>query len=201
MNKLLAHPVLGAILRFSAFCIVVLLSYLCQVSVIPYFKIGGVTPNLLLVTISVITVGFGRLRGFWTGAIFGILLEVMTPTVRLLNMVIYTAGAIIVGFFFADKTQQQLDYRRTQGRSGYNMNPLLRTLLCCLVLTIGYHVVNMLKIYLSGYALLPIHYYRALGAVLFTEGLCLVMMLPIRLFLGLHYVPVRKEKPLHYQEH
>lgn len=198
MKKLLELPYIGSAIRMLIYLTVVMLTYLFQVSVMPYFKINGISPNLLVITISVIAVGFGRLRSFWTGAIFGILLEVMTPTVTLLNMAFYTVASFIA-FIFTDKTQQQLDYRRSQGRSGYNMNPLLRTALCCLLLIVLYNVVNMLKIYLSGYEVTVIHISRSLLSVVLTEVFCLILMMPLRLFMGLHYVPLKKEKALRYE--
>ena len=74
MHKLLEHPVLGPILRLARYGLLIIVTYLLQVSVMPYLQIGSIAPNILLVTISVIAVGFGLLRSFWTGAIFGILL-------------------------------------------------------------------------------------------------------------------------------
>lgn len=200
MKKLLELPFLGSAFRFLLFLLLVMLSYLCQESVIPYLRIGGIAPNLLLITISVIAVGFGRLRSAWAGAIFGILLEIMTPTVKLLNLAFYCAASIIAGLIFSDRTQQQLDYRRSQGRPAYNLNPLLRTLLCCLLLSFLYHGVNLLKIYLSGYQLLSSHFSRAFAGILFTEALCLLLMIPMRRMVGLHYERVHREKPLKYEK-
>ena len=74
MNKLYELPFVGSLLRALVFCLVLLLSYLLQVSAMPYLKVNGIAPNLLLVTLSVVAVGFGRLRSFWTGGFFGLLL-------------------------------------------------------------------------------------------------------------------------------
>ena len=123
----------------------------------------------------------------------------MTPTVSLLNMAMYTAAGFIA-FIFTDRSPQQLEFRRSQGRSGYNMNPLLRTVLCCLLLIVLYNGVNLMKIYLSGYELVTVHFTRALLSVVLTELLCLLLMMPLRLLLGLHYVPLRREKPVRYEK-
>ena len=92
----------------------------------------------------------------------------MTRSVTLLNLAYYTVAGILAGLLFADRTQQQLEYRRSQGHSGYNASPLLRTPLCCLLLNVLYNGVNVIKIYLSGYELLTVHFTRALGATVYT---------------------------------
>ena len=55
--------------RFFRFMLVVLLGYLCQVCVMPYFAVNNVTPSLLFAVTAIVTVCYGKLRAFWVGGI------------------------------------------------------------------------------------------------------------------------------------
>jgi len=199
MAKRFQSPVLRSVIRLVTLFVLLMGTYLVQMCVMPYIRIGGITPSIIFVTMSVVVVGFGRLRGFWTGAFFGILLEVMTPTVSILNLAYYTASSIIAGLIFADHSPQQLEYARAQGRSGTNMNPLIRTPLCCALLTIGYDAVNIIKIYLSGNDLLWVHVSRALIDLVLTLVLCLIFMIPMRRLLRLRTPHSRRSEVKKYE--
>ena len=90
------------------FFTVVLLVYLLQACVMPYLKVGGVTPSMLLAVIAIVTVGYGRLRALWVGAIYGILTETMMPSLTLLNLALYPVSAAFMSMFFADKSEKRL---------------------------------------------------------------------------------------------
>lgn len=166
------------------FFTVVLLGYLLQACVMPYLKVGGVTPNLLLAVIAIVTVGYGRLRALWVGAIYGILTETMMPSLTLLNLALYPVSAAFMSMFFADKSEKRLEYERSLGKAGRNVNPYLRTLGCTAMNVLLYEIVNAFYMYLSGADLSMTMLYDSLTNVLATSALTAVIMLPVRRFLG-----------------
>ena len=62
------------------------LGYFAEVCIMPYVKIFGVTPNLLYVVIGIVTVAYGKLRAFWVGLVYGILMQILLPSVTMLNL-------------------------------------------------------------------------------------------------------------------
>ena len=166
------------------FFTVVLLGDLLQACVMPYLKVGGVTPNLLLAVIAIVTVGYGRLRALWVGAIYGILTETMMPSLILLNLALYPVSAAFMSMFFADKSEKRLEYERSLGKAGRNVNPYLRTLGCAAMNVVLYEIVNVFYMYLSGAELSMTMLYDSLTNVLATTALTAAIMLPVRRFLG-----------------
>ncbi len=164
--------------------IVVLVGYLAHVSIMPYISMGGVSPSLTIAVTAIVIVGYGLLRGVWVGALYGIVLEVMLPSVPMMNLLLYPVSALLCGLFFADKSASRLQYERTVGKAARNRSPYLRTALCALVNTVIYEVVNMVYMYLAGGALSLATLERALGDMLLTTLLTIVIMAPVRYFLG-----------------
>ena len=184
---------LHAFLRQLRLLIVLLLGYLVQVCVMPYFPIRDVTPSLVFAIIAIITVGYGRLRAFWAGAFYGIILETMLPTIQLVNLALYPIAALFSSAFFADRSETQLEYERSLGRPGRNWNPYLRTPLCCMLGVFIYEVVNIAYMYLGGNPPTQDTLGRAAVGILYSTGLCLVLVWPIRRFLG--FRRLREEDP------
>lgn len=189
------------------FFLILLLGYLCQVCIIPYIQIGDVTPNLLYVVIAIVTVGYGKLRAFWAGGLYGIIMETMLPAgLSMLNLLMYPIGAVFVSIFFADKSEKKLEEERSIGRPltrthdlisrlttlgdwikgapGQNANPYIRTPLCAAVNVLIYEVINLVYIYLGGAEMSMAHYSRALTNIIATTILTILLMVPVRRFLG-----------------
>lgn len=166
------------------FFLVVLLGYLLQVCVMPYLRIGDVTPSLLCALIAIVTIGYGKLRALWVGSIYGILMETMCPTIRMLNLLLYPLSAGFLSMFFADKTEKRLEYERSIGKAGRNVNAYLRTLGCAAANVLIYEIVNMVYIYLGGATLSLSLFGKALGNILWTTALTAIIMVPVRRFLG-----------------
>jgi len=173
-----------AFLRQLRLFAVILLGYLLQVCVMPYFQISDVTPSLIFAVISIVTVGYGRIRALWVGAFYGIVLEVMLPSVDLLNLVLYPVSALFCSAFFADKSETQLEYERSTGKPGRNVSPYLRTLGCCAVNVLIYEIVNVFYMYLGGSSLSMAIVGRSLVNILYSTGLAGLLALPVRRFLG-----------------
>lgn len=158
----------------------ILFGYLLQVCVLPYLKVFGVTPNLLYVLIGIITVAYGKLRAFWAGVIFGLLTQIMLPSVSYLNLGLYSLTSLFCSFPFADKPLKTLEYERATNRRRKELPAWLRTLLCTLLNIFVYEVVQVTYIYLGGSPLTAGHFIRALVDVVATGLLGLVLMFPLR---------------------
>ena len=158
----------------------ILFGYLLQVCVLPYLKVFGVTPNLLYVLIGIITVAYGKLRAFWAGVIFGLLTQIMLPSVSYLNLGLYSLTSLFCSFPFADKPLKTLEYERATNRRRKELPAWLRTLLCTLLNIFVYEVVQVTYIYLGGSPLTAGHFIRAAVDVAVTGLLCLVLMFPLR---------------------
>ena len=173
-----------AVMRQVKLVLVILVGYLAHVSIMPYVNIGGVSPSLLIATTAIVTVGYGMLRGLWTGMFYGIVMETLLPTVPMLNLLFYPISALICGLFFADRSEAQLQYARSIGKRGRNISPLLRTVLCAFFNCLIYDIVNLVYMYLSGATLSAALIQRGLTSVLATTLLTAVIMVPVRKILG-----------------
>ncbi len=175
------------------FFFIVLLGYLMQVCVMPYFRVGDVTPSLLFAIIAIITVGYGRLRAIWVGCIYGILMETMCPTITMLSLLLYPLSAGFMSMFFSDKSEKRLEYERSLGKAGRNINPYLRTIGCAASNMFLYEVINVVYMYLSGATLSWGTIGRSLSGIFWTSVLTLLIVLPVRRFLG--FKKRKKETP------
>ena len=184
---------LHGFLRQLRLLIVLMLGYLFQVCVMPSVPISDVTPSLIYAVIAIITVGYGKLRALWAGAFYGILLETMMPTINLFNLALYPISALFCSAFFSDRSETQLEYERNLGRPGRNWNPYLRTPLCCAMNVLIYEIVNIAYMYLGGNPPTQDTLGRAVVGILYSTGLCLVLVWPIRRFLG--FRRLREENP------
>ncbi len=180
-----SHPTLRWMGRQVRFFLVVLLSYLVQVCLMPYVRILDVTPNLLLAVMAIIIVGKGRMRGAWVGMIYGILLEVMQPTQALFNLLLYPIAAIFGGLLFYTKTEEQLEYDRSVGKSGRNTSPWIRTPACAAAHAAVYEIVNLVFVYLRSGDLPRSFLLGAFVNLVLTVLLAVLLMRPIRAFLGI----------------
>ena len=170
----------------------IIMGYLCQVSVMPYLKIGGITPLLTMTMIAVVTVAYGRIQAFWCGAIYGILLEVMLPTHEVFQLFLYPAASLAGAILFPDKSMQQLEYERSIGKPGRNRSPIVRTIACAAVNTFVYEVVNLTYVYLRESVMTAPHLAVGMSVIVYTTLLTMILVLPIRRFLGYR----RERKPV-----
>jgi len=173
-----------ALSRQLKLILVILVGYLAHVCVMPYFRVGDVTPSLIIAVTAIVTVGYGLLRGLWTGMFYGIVMEIMLPTVPMLNLLFYPISALFCALFFADRSEAQLQYRRSIGRRGRNTSPLLRTVLFALVNVTVYEIVNLVYMYLSGASITAALIQRGLTDMLATTVLTVLIMVPVRKLLG-----------------
>lgn len=171
--------------RYIVLGLLIVFGYLCQVCVMPYIKIFGVTPNLLYVIIGIVTVAYGKLRAFWVGLCYGLLMEIMLPSVPYLHLILYPVTTLFCSFAFADKPLKTIEYERAVNKKSKELPPWLRTVLCTALNILVFEIVNVTYIYLGGSPLTFGHFSKAFLNVVLTSLLCLVLLFPIRrLILG-----------------
>ena len=175
----------GFFRRYLAFVLIIIFGYLFQVCVIPYIRPFGISPNLLYVVIGIITVAYGKLRAFWAGLIYGLLMEIMLSSVPFLNLVIYPVTTLFCSFAFADKPLKTIEYERATNKKTKELPAWLRTVLCTALNSLIFEIVNVTYIYLGGTRLTFYHFIRAFAGVILTSMLCFILLFPLRrLILG-----------------
>ena len=175
----------GFVRRYLAFVLIIVFGYLFQVCVIPYIRPFGISPNLLYVVIGIITVAYGKLRAFWAGLIYGLLMEIMLSSVPFLNLVIYPVTTLFCSFAFADKPLKTIEYERATNKKTKELPAWLRTVLCTALNSLIFEIVNVTYIYLGGTRLTFYHFIRAFAGVILTSLLCFILLFPLRrLILG-----------------
>ncbi len=170
----------GFVRRYIAFVMIIIFGYLFQVCVIPYLRLFGISPNLLYVIIGIITVAYGKLRAFWAGLIYGLLMEIMLPSVPFLNLIIYPVTTLFCSFAFADKPLKTIEYERATNKKSKELPAWLRTVLCTALNSLIFEIVNVTYIYLGGTMLTFIHFLRAFSGVVLTSLLCFILLFPLR---------------------
>ncbi len=181
MQKLTSRPHrTGPLRRYLALFLMIVLGYLCQVCIMPYIRIFGITPNLLYVVIGVVTVAYGKLRAFWVGLCFGLLMEIMLPSVPYLYLILYPVSTLFCSFAFADKPLKTLEYERAVNKKSKELPAWLRTVLCTALNILVFEAVNVTYIYLVGSPLTFNHFFKAFGDVVLTSLLCLILLFPLR---------------------
>ena len=175
----------GSFRRYLILALLVVFGYLMEVCLIPYIRVFGVTPNLLYVVIGIVTVAYGKLRAFWVGLCFGLLMEIMLPSVPYLHLLLYPITTLFCSFAFADKPLKTLEYERAVNKKSKELPAWLRTVLCTALNILVFEIVNVTYIYLGGSALTFSHFIKAFWDVILTSLLCLILLFPIRrLILG-----------------
>lgn len=170
----------GFFRRYLCYALLIVFGYLCEVCVMPHIRPFGVTPNLLYVVVGIITVAYGKLRAFWAGLCFGLLMEVMLPSVTFLNLALYPVTTLFCSFAFADKPLKTIEYEKATNRTTRELPAWLRTVLCTALNTFIYEVVNVTYIYLGGSVLTASHFLKSFGDILLTSLLCLILLFPVR---------------------
>lgn len=190
----------GAFRRYMVLLFLIPLGYLFEVCVVPYLSVGGVTPNLLYAVIGIVTVAYGRVQALWAGLIYGLLLEILLPSVPFVSLAVYPISSLFVSFIFADKTLRQLQMDRALKKKSRYSPAWLRTVLCAMANVFVYETVNVAYIYLGGTSLVPLHFRRALQDIVLTGLLTLVIEFPVRrLIFGKRVVvPVLKNQPIEF---
>ena len=171
----------GFLRKYLVLFLLTFFGYFGEVCVMPYVRIFGITPNLLYVVIGIVTVAYGKLRAFWVGLTFGLLMQIMLPSVTYLNLALYSLTTLFCSFAFADKPLKTLEYERVINQQRKELPAWIRTVLCTITNTFVYEVVQITYIYLGGTPLTVSHFLRGIADVIVTGLLCLAIAFPIRL--------------------
>ena len=209
-----------AIIKLVKISLLIMLFYLLQTVLIPHLKLWGIMPNLLMICVAILTVSFGKKYAFISGAVFGILLEVMSPSLRIFNLLIYPALSLLCAQIFADmseikrellrmKIAQRQANRRVVAveglqqkkklrfsfsrKSADDMAAPLRILLNALTLTLMYESVMLIYFVLDGVQINFNHILRLVQTIFYT-GLSCIVMFPARTFLGMRRLNRRSKQ-------
>ncbi len=170
-----------------------LAAYLMDVCLMPYLTVSGISGSMSFAVISILTVSYGKKAAFVSGAIIGLLMECMLSSVPVVYLLMYPVIASLCAQFFADMSDRQRERRRTvEHKRDYDLPPFIRIVACAALSAVLMHTVNLVYGYLSGHGITIGHIMRALASVLYTIALAVVLMLPVRYFLGIY--GTRKER-------
>lgn len=164
------------------------LFYLLQACVMGYFAIDGVVGNILWAYLAVVIVSCGKKGAFCASAIIGMLMESMLASVNGLYIICYPLITVAWGQLFADMTDRQRERRATlhPNRRQEDLPAPLRIALCSVCMAFTMNVVQLAYVYLSGIGLTFGHFYRMFLSVIFTGGLAVALMVPLRMALGMY---------------
>jgi hypothetical protein len=151
----------------------------------PLLPLFGITGNVLLACIAVIAITYSPYFAYISGAVAGILMEIMLSPFNFLNLVIYPVLALLGAYAFADKNERRLERERSVGKKGENISPYLRIPACTAMMVFVKEAVNRVYVYLSGEPITFFHFSRALAAVFYAMLLSSIIMLPMRRLLGI----------------
>lgn len=172
-------------IRIFKTLLITILSYLLQATAMPLLGFHSVSPNINIAMLSILIVAYGRQHGLVSSIIIGILMEIMIQNLAYFHLLIYPVISILSMLAFADKTERRMEMERAMRRYYGNMNPLLRTLLCTLYMALLYELIHIGYGMLTGIELSANTYLRLLIFVGYTTLLSLLLMIPLRAFLGL----------------
>ena len=169
----------------------VILGYLMQVCAMPKLAVLDVTGNLLFAVLAVITVSYGKKYAFCASCIAGICMECMLSNVQALYALAYPIVTMLSAQAFADMSERKRERLRSQnrGKKHYRDTDLpthLRILLCSAMMDLIMHIVLCAYMYLIGVDLSWLHMARALLSTVYTVFAALVIMVPVRMFLGMY---------------
>ena len=193
------------------------LAYLFQVCVLRYLPVGGVTGSIIFAALAVLTVSCGKKYAFCSACLTGMVMESMLSPVSALYVIAYPVIAMLGAQMFADMTDRQLERRRMlnesrrsrlaetgakerwwskyfmQYREG-NLPAHLRIPLCAVMMDLMMNVVMCVYMYLIGEEISMVHAARILISMLYTAGLAVIIMVPLRFFLGMYHRRKKTDK-------
>ena len=199
--------------------IIIFLAYLLQACVMKHLAILGVTGSVFFAAIAVLTVSCGKKYAFCASCMIGMMMESMLALADVPGMYViaYPVISMLLAQAFADRTERQLEKRRViyeeykaklsergakehwwqrlvHPRREGNMPASLRIPLCAGLMDLTLNVVLCFYMYLIGEELGFIHLARITVSVLYTTGIAIVLMTPLRWSLGMYRRRRRQEQ-------
>ena len=195
--------------------LITVLAYLLQACVMNHLAVRGVTGSVLFAALAILTVSCGKKYAFCASCLIGMMMECMLANVPALYLIAYPVITMLCAQPFADMTDRQLERRRmlietrrarrgqtggkehwwsrlgSQNRDG-DLPAHLRIPLCAALMDFVLNAVLCAYMYLIGEEITLLHGARVAASVLYTAALTVVLMVPVRLFLGMY--PRRKKR-------
>ena len=191
--------------------IITVLAYLIQACVMAHLTISGVTGSVLFAVIAVFTVSCGKKYAFCASCLIGLMMESMLGLANVPGMYVIAYPVITMLFAqaFADKTERQRERRRviyedyraklserggkehwweklTHPRREEDLPAHLRIPLCAGLMDLTLNAVMLVYMYLIGEELAAVHLARIAISVLYTVGIAVVIMVPLRYLLRMY---------------
>ena len=177
-----------------------LFAYLFQACAMQYLTFGSVAASIPFVTLAVFTVSLGKKYTFCASCIIGIFTECMLSNIPVMYLVAYPIIAMLCAQAFADKSERQrekqlekkMNRKTGKGRplfSRWGQRDLpahVRIPLCAMMMDLIWHVVMCIYMYLIGVDITGTHFSRMFYGVMYTGAAAVVLMIPMRLFLGMY---------------
>ena len=85
--------------RIILWVFILLLSIILQSTIMQLFSISGIYPDLVVASVMVLSLWYGRIAGIWAGFFTGLLLDIWAPEQLGLNALSLTITGTVVGFF------------------------------------------------------------------------------------------------------
>ena len=202
----------------------ILLFYLLQSCVMPYFRVGGVIGNLNLVLIAILTVSLGKKYAFVSAAMVGIIMESVERNMQSFYIIIYPTLALIFAQLFSDMSEIKREIRRIRVKSDEqnkkidtlkrrskwlkffraspadDINPHIRILLNAVSLQAAYELIMIIMVILNGVNITWSHLLNAIKTISYTAFLSLLMF-PVRYFLGMYHKKAVKDVGDDYEQY
>jgi hypothetical protein len=154
----------------------------------PYLPIFDIVGNALLAYIAVIAVTYSPFYAYISGALAGILMEIMLAPFMIINLVIFPTLSVIGAYIFSDKNERRLERDRNMRKEVKNTSPFIRIPLCAGVMAFAREVISRIYVYLGGFSVTYQHILRAFVAIGYTILIALIIMIPVRHLLGVHFI-------------
>ncbi len=191
--------------------LITVMAYLLQACVMQHLSIWGVKGSVLFAAIAVLMVTCGKKYAFCSSCMIGLMMESMLALADVPGMYViaYPVIAMLFAQGFADRTERQLERRRViieeyraklsergakeswlhrlfhPQREG-DLPAYLRIPISAGLMDLTLNVVLCFYMYLIGEELSFRHLARILISVLYTVGIALLVMVPLRFLLGMY---------------
>lgn len=179
------QKLISPIWRHLRLFLVLILFYLLQQCVIPYFKPAGVTPNLLWVMLSVVVASYDWYDSAFCGAIVGIITETMCPTLPMLNLVGYLVITILAVPFFMPKSTRKLLQAKYAGKTAANTHRYRKTVFCTAATNFAWQTVNCAYVFLNNNTIPGEFITRGIANVVFTTAIGSIIIPFMWMLLGI----------------
>lgn len=197
--------------------LITILAYLIQACVMEHLKIADVAGSVIFSALAVLTVTCGKKYVFCASCMIGMIMESMLSNVPALYVIAYPVISMLCAQAFADMNERQRErrrmnyeerHRRREGKKQLfpffgrildffqqgDLPAHLRIPLCAGLMDLIMNVVLLVYMYLIGVEFGFIHIWRLLVAVIYTIGLSILLMIPLRYFLGMYRRPAQQHK-------